>query len=336
MPYRFDDQALACQGCTLGTCIEDRRTNRVRNRDTQFRFRQSTALGCTFDGFVPGTDNDPDPDRPFDGYLGQLRANAMAAGHILFGDGFEVSKSALAKVEGDAFELIEAAAIWNALACWNSYMDTGLWRSHVFQAPAGAVPTPSRKVAAIKLPRGYDPTNLFRPEVRGSIAAHTQALALRGMELGLSSPDIVGIRLPNPLPEQLALFLRPLDNFADANRLLLENAYQQLVGTLDGRQFLFAIAVKRTTRSDRLYQPLFESNVLKYLVEVVLRGAAFRFSVHMGSFEGADVVARYNAASLISLMRGGEPTKAIDHVHLATHPRATAQAVLNDLPLFPL
>jgi hypothetical protein len=54
---------------------------------------------------------------------------------------------------------------------------------------------------------------------------------------------------------------------------------------IESTGFLFAIAVKRTTRSDRLYQPLFEANVLKYLIEVVLRGPAFRFYAHLNSFD---------------------------------------------------
>jgi len=70
--------------------------------------------------------------------------------------------------------------------------------------------------------------------------------------LGLSSPDIVGIRIPDPMPPEFAPFLKPLPNLAEA-RLILEQMYQHLEGTLEGRSFLFAIAVKRTTRSDRLY-----------------------------------------------------------------------------------
>lgn len=334
MPYLFEHETT-CGTCTLGTCVEDRRVNKVRNRETQFRLKQSIAMACTFGDFIPGSDNDPQPDRTFDEYLGQFRLNAGRAGRVLFGDAFQLSGPALAKVEGDVFELMEAAVLWNAVATWNRYMDTGAWDSTAFTLPAGSVATPTRKAAVLKLPRGYNPTLLFKADVRGSIEAHSQALKLRGMELGLSSPDIVGIRLPHPLPPELEIFNHPIHNLTDPVRQQLESAYQHVVGTLDGRHFLFAIAVKRTTRSDRLYQPLFESNILKYLVEVVLGGAAFRFNVHMGSLEGADVEGRYNAASLISLMRGGEPMKAVDRIHHAVRPRLTAQTILDDLPLFP-
>jgi hypothetical protein len=310
--------------------------NRVRGRNTDFRLKQSVAMQCTFGDFMPGTDNDPDPTRTFGEYLGQFRSNSHGALSVLFGPTFVFSGSALAKVEGDVFELMEAGAIWNAFAAWNNFMNGQPWPSKVFTIPNSTVATPSRKAAILKLPRGYDTTRLFKSEVRTRIQAHEQALKLRGMELGLSSPDIVGIRIPDPMPAEFAPFLNPLPNLGEQARLTLEKTHEKLEGTLEGRSFLFAIAVKRTTRSDRLYQPLFEANVLKYLIEEVLRGAAFRFHVHMGSFEGADVEGHYNAASLVSLMRGGEPTKAVTSTYLAERPSECAQTILNDLPLFPL
>jgi Cfr10I/Bse634I restriction endonuclease len=293
-------------------------------------------MQCTLGTFMPGTDNDPNPASTFGDSLNQLRANAIAAGNLLFGGTFALTGPQLAKVEGDVFELMEAGAIWNAFAAWNQHMDGSRWSSRAFTVPPGTVPTPSRKAAAVKLPRGYDSTRLFKPDVRSRIQAHEAALQLRGMELGLSSPDIVGIRIPDPMPPAFAPFLQPLPNLGDTARQLLEGIHQNLEGALEGRSFLFAIAVKRTTRSDRLYQPLFEANILKYLIEEVLRGAAFRFHVHMGSFEDADVARHYNAASLVSLLRGGEPVKAVTSTLLAERPRDVAQAILNDLPLFPL
>lgn len=335
MPYKFD-HATTCATCPHQFCIEDRRVNRVRGRNTEFRLRQNTALHCSFEDFIPGSDGDPDPTRTFQEYLDQFRMNARGAGNVLFPGAFNLSDQALAKVEGDVYELMQAAVIWNACAVWNRYMDTGLWGSTILAPPDGAVATPLRKVAVLKLPRGYDTTKLFKPEVRATIKAHEEALRRRGMELGLSSPDLVGVRIPDPAPAQFAPFLNPLANLRDPNRAALESAYQMVEGSLDGRAFLFAIAIKRTTRSDRLYQPLFEANVLKYLIQEVLRGSAFRFTVHMQSFEGAAVEEHYKAASLPSLMKGGEPSRAIDAVYLAERPRDSAQQVLGDLPLFAL
>ena len=334
MPFNFDHNSL-CPSCPFGFCIEDRRSNPIPGRKTRFRLKQQTAQACTFQDFVPGTDTDPEPNRTFDDYIGKFRSNAVEAAVTLFGETQAISVSALAKVEGDVFELLEAAAMWNAASVWNHYMDSSMWTSKVFTIPKGAVVTPTRKIAIVTLPRGYDATRLFKTDVRASIRAHEEALKLREMELGLSAPDIVGLRIPHPTPSEFEPFLSPLPNLSDQYRKRLETAYQDIEGTLDGRSFLFAVAVKRTTRSDRLYQPLFEANILKYLIDFVLRGAAFRFHVHMGSFDGANVQEHYKAASLVSLIRGGDPSLAVDSLYLAAGPATAAQVILDDLPLFP-
>jgi hypothetical protein len=334
MPFSFDNEHCeACEECQR--CIEDRRNNPVRGRKTKFRLKQANAIACTFGGFVPGTDSDPDPTREYEVYLDTFRNNVLMAGQFAFGNDFDLSSAAIAKVNGDVFELLEAAALWNAMAAWNTYMDTGNWTSGVFTVPSDAVVTPTRKVAVIKLPRGYDATKLFDAETRGAIRAHETALRRNGMELGLSCPDIVGVRLPHPLAEEYRVFLNQLPNLGTANLNLLETAYQRLEGHLQGHEFMFALAVKTSTRSDRLYQPLFEANILKYLIEFVTKGAACRFYVNLGSFEGADVQGHYNAALLASLIRGGVPVKAVDKLFNSKKPVASAQAILDDLPAFP-
>jgi hypothetical protein len=334
MPF-LPNPLTDCAACPYGHCIEDRRVNRVNKRDTKFRLKQAVIMGCTFDSFVPGCDDDPDADRTFNQYLHQMRSNALAAGAAAFLGEFGLQSSAVAKVEGDVFELLEAAALWNAAAVWNRFMDTGHWTSESFVQPVSAIATPARKIAIVKLPRGYDATRLFRPEVRATIKATEAAMKLADAALGLSSPDIVGVRLPHPLPPELATFSSDIPRLDIARVAALENAHRQLEGVLESNAFLLAIAVKRTTRSDRLYQPLYEATVLKYLIEYVLRGAAFRFYVHLGSYDGADVAKAYKAALLTSLIRGGTITKAVDQLYHAESPRATAQSILDDLPRFP-
>ncbi len=334
MPFVVND-ASTCQNCPYGVCVEDRRANPVPGRNTTFRLKQANALNCTFESLANAADGSSLLNRSFDDLLNQFRANINFAGDLLFGGNFGISSSAFAKVEGDAFELLEALALWNAASAWNGFMTSGSWDSTTFKRPSDAVPTPHRKVAIVTLPRGYDTTKLFKPDVRNTLLAFETALNRRDMELGLSSPDIVGVRLPSELEGSLKRFEEPIDNLSQSNLELLETAYRFLEGKLDGRSFLFSIAVKRTTRSDRLYQPLFEANVLKFLIEDVLRGAAFRFYVHMGSLEGADVEGRYRAASLVSLARGGEPERAVSQILEAHSPLEAAQSILDDLPLFP-
>lgn len=333
MPFNFDPSV--CAVCPYGECIDDLRKTPIKGRKTKFRLKQIAAMNCTFDAFCPASSTDPDPTRSFDDYLNQFRANAKNAGAELFGADFQISDAAIAKVEGDVFEDLEAVAFWNAFAAWNKYMRSGNWPDGPFTEPEFAVPTPTRRVACVTLPRGYDTTKLFNPVVRNEVHAFMKALESKGMRLGLSSPDIVGLRIPTDDPE-FDVFDDEISSLNVPNLELLEGAYRKLEGKLDGRHFLFAIAVKRTTRSDRLYQPLFEANILKFLIEVVLKGAAFKFHVHMGSFEGADVVGAYKAASLISLMRGGNVEKAVDETHHAVSPLKTAQHVLNSITGFPL
>lgn len=335
MPYVINP-AVDCASCPYGECIEDRRINRVAGRRTKFRLKQATIAGCTFDAFVPGCDSDPDPDRTFDEYIAQMRASANGAGSLKFGTDFGFATSAVAKVEGDVFELLEAAALWNAAAAWNRFMDSGLWGSQAFTQPVASVATPARKVAIVKLPRGYDATRLFKPEVRATIQAFEHAMQLADTTLGLSSPDVVGVRLPHPIPAPLAKFLTDIPDLTTQNIFALENAHRLLEAQLDSSAFLLAIAVKRTTRSDRLYQPLYEATVLKFLIEYVLRGAAFRFYVHLGSYEGADVGKAYKSGLLTSLIRGGTTQRAVDKLYRAVSPRATAQSILDDLPKFPI
>jgi hypothetical protein len=308
----------------------------IRGRTTKYRIGQDSALNCTFDAYVPGSSSDPDPTRGASAYLEAVNGNFHTAANALFGPAAwdAINGPALAKVGGDTFEILEASALWCAAAAWNRLMDSGTWDEIYLTPPEGVIATPRRKIAVVKLPRGYDATRLFKDEIRRDILAHQDALRRHGMELSLSSPDVVGIRLPDPLPESLSPFLAPLPNLLRENLDLLQNAHQRLEGLLDGHSFLFAIAVKTSTRSDRLYQPLFEANLLKYFIESVLRGSAFKFMVHMRTFEGADVERRYTAASLHSLLRGGNPERAIDVLYKVENFRDTAQEVLNLFPSF--
>ena len=338
-------QITHCAAChAAGTgCMLDLRDTPVRGRETTFRMAQDNLIRCAFDSFVPGCSGDPDPHRTFADYRTQAQANMMAAAGINFSgaDGrvaFQpnmVSKPAWGKVADDMYEILEAAALWNAAADWNSYMDEGAWPANsTFVMPAGAIATPMRRVAIVKLARGFDSTLLLTPAARAAYNAFQHSLALEGMQLKLSSPDIVGIRIPDPMPPGYAQFLEPLADLGPANLLRLQQAHAQIGGTIEGRNLLFAIAVKKSTRSDRLYQPLFEANVLKFIIGFVLRGSVLKFHVHMEDFEGANVVGAYSAASLSSLMMGGGFSRAVDKLYKAERPLETAQEILNSLTAY--
>jgi hypothetical protein len=266
----------------------------------------------------------------------QAYANVGRAGEIIWPGAFKLTEAQKAKVDGDIYEMMEAAALWNAAAAWNHLMDTGEWSSQVFTKPQDAIPTPTRKVAIVKMARGADTTKLLNEKARAEYRFFENGLEKKGMELKLSTPDILGLRIPDPMPDGFTPFLTPLKDLTYASQEVLETAWRGIQGTLEGRHFLFAIAVKTSTRSDRLYQALFEANVLKYILGYVLRGPAIRFHAHLETFANADVVGRYKAASMTSLLAGGTPSKAIDETYRALSPRDTAQLILNQLPDFPL
>lgn len=344
MPFTFSEdpdplgQQIVCASChAAGTgCLKDIRGGGMRGRSTKFQITQSRVMDCALDGFVPGTDGDPDPSRPFMAYRTQAYANVARAGEVNWPGAFTLTQAQKAKVDGDVYEMMEAAALWNAGSIWNRFMDTGIWTSSVFSQPRGSVPTPSRKVAIVKMARGADTTKLLDDKARAEYRAFEFALQGKGMELRLSTPDILGLRIPDPIPPGFLPFLSPLPDLTFASQERLETAWQNIQGTLEGRHFLFAIAVKTSTRSDRLYQALFEANVLKYILGYVLRGPAIRFHAHLETFDNADVVGRYKAASMTSLLAGGTPSKAIDVTYKSLSPRDTAQLILDELPTFPI
>jgi hypothetical protein len=119
------------------------------------------------------------------------------------------------------------------------------------------------------------------------------------MELGLSSPDIVGIRIPHPAPPEFAPFLQQIPDLGEASLGLLENIHQRIEGTLEGRSFLFAIAVKRTTRSDRLYQPLFILSRRPISVEAPVTTASLRWVSSMGRLLHSGLKDNLDAAILL-------------------------------------
>lgn len=344
MPFTFSDddtptgQAAVCRACHAAGngCLIDTRGGGIKGRRTEFQVTQRRVMDCALDEFVPGTDGDPDASRPFAFYRTQAYENTRRAGAVIWSDGFKLSQQQLAKVDGDVYEMMEAAALWNAAAAWNTYMDTGDWNSTVFRRPENAVATPARKVAIVKMARGADTTKLLSPAARAEYRAFEVGLQSRGMELKLSTPDILGLRIPDPMPPGFAPFMSPLPDLKAFSQDVLETAWQGIQGTLEGRHFLFAIAVKTSTRSDRLYQALFEANVLKYILGYVLRGPAIRFHAHLETFANADVAGRYKAASMTSLLAGGVPSKAVDFLYKALSPRDTAQMILDELPTYPL
>jgi len=332
MSFLFDSDK--CARCEHDHCLEERRQPPSGCRQAAFLLKQQVALACTFDDFIPGSERDPQPARGYFVYLQQFRTNILNAGRYLFGEDFNLASNAIAKLEDDIFTALEAAALWNAAATWNNYMESGAWSSLTLQPPQGALARPEDKIAVIRLPKNYDATLLFDPATRAEVSAFENALNGRDLTLKLCCPDLVGIRLKPALAEKREQFQRTMDVFSADNLRLLENAYKALEGSVCGKDFLFAISVKKTLSNHRLYQPLFEANVLKFLAREVFHSTAFRFHVHVGSTEASFVEESYKVASFHSLLKGGEPQRAVDRLRASLSPLSTAQLILEVFPLF--
>src|SRR5206468_6060822 len=78
----------------------------------------------------------------------------------------------------------------------------------------------------------------------------------------------------------------------------LKDVSNRVVGKIEPGEFVLAVAVKKSLRSDRLYQPLYEANTMQLLLEGKLGAPQVDFEVH--TLESAATAARdtYRAASL--------------------------------------
>ncbi|MFE1781068.1 Cfr10I/Bse634I family restriction endonuclease [Streptomyces sp. NPDC059506] len=299
MPFTFSQvatQALA----TEDLCITDLRDAPIRNRSTKFRLAQQNMLAYTFPSFVPGFAEAGVNGMPYGQIIDRPIENAKKEGQLLYGVDFSVSPAAVAKVAGDIFEIISSAVLWNAAARWNFYMRTGSWVSAPRYAKPNTQPAPSRQVAVLNLPRDYDWVQLLVPEARDKIEEIRAGLG--GKELGLptSTPDLAVVVVPEELRE-LDLWADGLPDLKHPSQAELRHAHKLVEGRVEPGEIILAVAFKKSLRSDRLYQPLYEANVMQLLLEGRLGAPRVEFEVHTLSLEGTDALNTYTAASLYAV-----------------------------------
>jgi hypothetical protein len=284
-------------------CVTDLREAPVRRRDTRFRLAQQNMLQYTFSSFIPGfaQDNPGINGMPYQNLVDRALENAHAEGEWRFGNEYEVKSSAVAKVTGDIFEIISSAIVWNAAARWNQCMAGGTWPS---TSPRYARPTlkpsPSRQVAVLNLPRRYDWVKLLVPEAQAEIAAIRKQLSAGGMGLPTSTPDLAIVVLPAEYREDEG-WRKELSNLHRDNQIVLENAHKLLAGRVEPAEIVLAVAFKVSLRSDRLYQPLYEANIMQLLLEGRLGAPRVEFEVHTLDRFGTDALNTYTAASLFGV-----------------------------------
>jgi Cfr10I/Bse634I restriction endonuclease len=310
VPFAFDPALSTALPPELQP-IEDRRNNPVRGRPTLFRLAQANMLAYTFPDFIPGFAQSGINLLPFPKLLRRPIDNALRYGQQLYGQQFEVSSNQVAKVAGDIFQEVEAAILWNAAARWNRFMAGQEWdRNPRYPAPS-ARPSPGRQVAVVGLPRRYDWVRLLTPGAAGAIETLRADLTQHDLLLPTSTPDIIVTVLP-PECRLAPQFSTDIENLGHEDQKLLRRAHLQLEGRIEPGEIILAIALKKSLRSDRLYQPLYEANIMQLLLEGKLGAPRVDFEVH--TLESAGTAARdtYRAASLAAVATGyATPHRAI-------------------------
>ena len=295
MSFRFsaeETRALA----PSAMCIEDRRNNPVHNRKTRFRLMQQNILAYTYP-FAPGFAEPGINTLPFDELISQALLNATLEGQLRFGSDFEVNSNATAKVAGDIFEKVEALVHWNAAARWNEYMVSGTWQNSPRYPRPTTSPDPNRQVVVLNLPRRYDWVRLLTRDRQADVEALRAELLVHDLTMPTSTPDLLVVRTPDHLLSS-TLFRTELPSMDKKSQLVLDRAYVEVENSVPADAYLLAIAVKRSLRSDRLYQPLYEANVMQLILEGQLGAEQVDFEVHTLESVGTRAAHTYSAASL--------------------------------------
>jgi hypothetical protein len=260
-------------------------------------------LAYTFADWVPGfSASSVYNTTPYAEIINRPLENANSEGRLFFGVDYVVEAPARAKVAGDIFEIVSSAVMWNAAALWNEFMVGGRWTSTRlgYSRPA-TTPVRNRQVAVLNLPRDYDWVDLLVAEAKEKIALLRGALAADGLHLPTSTPDMAVVALPERHQEEPE-WRTELRDIGRASQDVMQQARRRLEGEVEPGEILLAVAFKKSLRSDRLYQPLYEANIMQLLLEGHLSAPKVEFEVHTLEHFGTDARHTYEAASLYSVL----------------------------------
>lgn len=328
MPFRFSGvatQALDPSQLLIG----DLRNAPVSGRDTQFRLLQQNMLAYTFEAGVPGWSVPGLNSMPFREVAAQPIANAHDEGRLLYGADYAIKPNAVSKVTGDVYESITSAVLWETAAAWNRFMLGEEWRSTPRYPRPQVARSPRRQVAVLNLPRRYDWVRLLTPDARAQIAELRARLAERGLGMPTSTPDIAIVILPDS-ERGNPVWATDLGNISLASQRTMEQAHHLLQGKIEPGEIVLAIAVKTSLRSDRLYQPLYEANIMEFLLEGHLGAPRVEFEVHTLSAAGTGAVETYSAAALSSAA-SDDPHRAIRELYVPQNASGVVQRFLSFL-----
>lgn len=298
MPFRFSRVATDALDPSM-RCIQDLRDAPVRNRSTQFRLLQQNMLAYTFGASLPGWSGAGLNGMPFREVVFQAVNNALEEGRYLYGADFAVRDNAIAKVTGDIYEVLTSAILWNAAAHWNRFMIEGIWPTSPRYTRPSVDQSPRRQVAVVNLPRRYDWVRLLDPEAKSKISELRAGLDAQDLGMPTSTPDLAVVVLPEALRED-ERWRTPLLGLDLQDQAALTKAHTSLADLVEPGEIILAMALKTSLRSDRLYQPLYEANVMQLLLEGHLGAPRVEFEVHVLSAEGTGAGEIYRAATLHS------------------------------------
>ncbi|GLK16918.1 hypothetical protein GCM10017602_14000 [Herbiconiux flava] len=265
-------------------------------------------LAYTFDSIIPGWAGPGINSMPFREVVQQPVENAHAEGQLLYGSDYVFAPNAASKVAGDIYELITSAVLWETAAAWNRVMRGQAWPTSPRYARPQVRASDGRQIAVLNLPRRYDWVKLLVPSAQQEITNLRARLGTHGLGMPTSTPDVAVVVLPET-ERQAPVWAQSLGNMSLASQRTLEGAHRVLEGKIEPGEIVLAIALKTSLRSDRLYQPLYEANVMEFLLEGHLGAPRVDFEVHTLSAEGTGALNTYSAAALSSA--------ASDHPHRA-------------------
>jgi hypothetical protein len=172
-------------------------------------------------------------------------------------------------------------------------------------------PNSKRQIAVVGLPRRYDWVKLLTPDAHRDIERLRAGLKSHDLLLPTSTPDIIVTVLPKAChlaPE----FQTDLPNLGHRAQQTLRNLHKHLEGQVEPGEIILAIALKKSLRSDRLYQPLYEANIMQLLLEGELSAPQVDFEVHTLESAGTRAQDTYRAASLAAVAtKHSHPHRAV-------------------------
>lgn len=322
MPFTFNPDESAGLPAHLQPIV-DRRNDPVRGRPTKFQLPQGNMMAYTFPDFVPGWAAGGVNRLPFAQLIGRPIENAQAYGTQQFGGAFDVSSNQVAKVAGDIFQEVEAAILHNLACRWNIYMRGGPWATTPRYPKPTVAPSVYRQVGVVGLPRRYDWVRLLTPLARAAIDSLRADLGNYDLLLPTSTPDLIVVALPDDC-RGMDEFVQEATDLGHHEQRRLRDLYKLLEDRVEAGEIILAIALKKSLRSDRLYQPLYEANIMQLLLEGELDAPQVDFEVHTLDAEGTAAADTYRAASLAAVARRGDadpphPHRAVRDLYQPTH-----------------